>query len=93
VRALATGLPFTGTQAISNGLADEVGTREDAIAYAAMLAGIQDDSYSTKNLQISQDSLSGLLDLLSSSSSNTSITAADLAAALKELNDNDGIAQ
>ena len=93
VRALATGLPFTGTQAIENGLADEVGTREDAIAYAAMLAGIRDDSYSTKNLQISQDSLYGLLDLLSSSSSNTSITAADLAAALKELNENDGIAQ
>jgi len=32
VRALATSLTFTGIDAVENGLADEVGTREDAVA-------------------------------------------------------------
>lgn len=93
VRALATGLPFTGNQAVENGLADAVGTREDAISRAAALAGVAEGSYCTENLQISQDDLSSLIGLLSSSSNTTSISAADLAAALKELNENDGIAQ
>ena len=31
VRALATGLTFTGMDAVENGLADEIGTKEDAI--------------------------------------------------------------
>ena len=38
-RALATGLPFTGEQAVENGLADEVGVFDDAIEAAAQLAG------------------------------------------------------
>lgn len=42
VRALATGLPFAGTTAVKNGIADEVGTREDAFAKAAELAGIRE---------------------------------------------------
>lgn len=40
VRALATGLTFTGMDAVENGLADEIGTLEDAAAYAAELAGM-----------------------------------------------------
>ncbi len=39
VRALATGLTFTGIDAVSNGLADEIGTLEDACAKAAELGG------------------------------------------------------
>ena len=40
VRALATGLTFTGMDAVENGLADEIGTLEDAIDKAAELAGM-----------------------------------------------------
>ena len=50
VRALATGLTFTGDDAVKNGLADEIGTKEDAIEYAAMLAGHSSD-YETVNLR------------------------------------------
>ena len=41
VRELATGLTYTGIDAVQNGLADEIGTREDAIAKAAELAGMR----------------------------------------------------
>ena len=40
VRKLATGMPFTGLAAVDNGLADQVGTREDAVNKAAELGGI-----------------------------------------------------
>ena len=51
VRALlTTGLTFTGDDAVKNGLADEIGTKEDAIEYAAMLAGHSSD-YETVNLR------------------------------------------
>lgn len=40
VRALATGLSYTGMDAVENGLADQIGTKEDAIAKAAELAGV-----------------------------------------------------
>lgn len=40
VRALATGLSFTGMTAVENGLADEIGTLEDAVDKACELAGI-----------------------------------------------------
>ncbi|MCL2889492.1 MAG: signal peptide peptidase SppA [Eggerthellaceae bacterium] len=65
VRALATGLTFTGMTAVENGLADEIGTLEDAIAKAAELAGIT--NYGTVNLVSRSSSLSllSLLDLLS----------------------------
>ncbi len=53
VRALATGLPFTGLDAVENGLADEVGTREDALAKAAELAGL--DSYREYTLSLSRN--------------------------------------
>ena len=62
VRALATGMPFTGLDAIENGLADEVGTREDAIEYAAALAGISD--YTVTELYISDYDFSSLAYLL-----------------------------
>lgn len=64
VRALATGMPFTGIDAVENGLADEIGTREDAIAKAAELAGITD--YTTVDLYFGNYDLSSLADLFGS---------------------------
>lgn len=81
VRALATGLPFTGTDAVENGLADEIGTREDAIAKAAELAGIS--AYTVVDLQPESDDLYAMLDLLS----ENDISADDAAGVLKELED------
>ncbi len=62
VRALATGMPFTGIDAVENGLADAIGTREDAIAKAAELAGTS--NYTTADLYFPSYSLSYLSDLL-----------------------------
>lgn len=62
VRAIATGMPFTGDDAIKNGLADAVGTREDACDKAAALAGIS--SYDTTELYIKDYDLSSLSGLL-----------------------------
>ncbi len=85
VRALATGLTFTGMEAVENGLADEIGTKEDAVAKAAELASVT--SYATVSLRDSSEgSLSKLLDLMSQSKS---MSAEDIATALKEL-ENDG---
>ena len=70
VRALATGMPFTGITSVQNGLADEVGTREDAIDKAAELGGIT-GSYSTVNIDFDYSyDLSSLYYLLGSSRSN-----------------------
>lgn len=62
VRAIATGMPFTGDDAVLNGLADAVGTREDACDKAAALAGIS--SYDTTELYIKDYDLSSLSSLL-----------------------------
>jgi protease-4 len=85
--ALATGMPFSGTVAVTNGVADGIGTLEDACDKAAELAGCA-GNYSTSDLSISSDKLSSLLGLLSSSSSSNGVTAEQLAAALKELANN-----
>lgn len=45
VRALADGRVFTGRQAKELGLVDEIGTREDAYALAAKLAGLADGAW------------------------------------------------
>jgi len=41
LRELATGEVFTGRQAVGNGLADRLGTFDDAVALAAELAGVR----------------------------------------------------
>lgn len=69
VRKLATGLVFTGVDSIDNGLADEIGTREDAIKKAAELAGITD--YTTVNLSMTTYDLSELAYLLGEDRSAT----------------------
>jgi protease-4 len=43
VRAIADGRVFTGEQALSYGLVDELGTLEDATRVAAKLAGIREE--------------------------------------------------
>ena len=58
VTELATGMPFTGVTAVENGLADAVGTREDALDKCAELAGITD--YVTTDLYFSTYDLSSL---------------------------------
>lgn len=85
VRKLATGLPFTGVDAVKNGLFDEIGTMEDACKKAAELAG-QGSDYDTMDLTTSGN-LSDLSDLLGSeeSSDDGSVSKADLKKALKEL--------
>ena len=83
VSALATGMTFTGMDAVDNGLADEIGTREDAIAKAAELGGAR--NYTVVSLEPSSSDLSSLVGLLSSSDS----TDETYAQKLKELSDND----
>lgn len=63
VRALATGLTFTGMDAVSNGLADEIGTLEDACDKAAGLAGVA-TGYRTMYLQPEVSDLSALMSLM-----------------------------
>ncbi len=78
VRSLATGLVFTGQTAIDNGLADAIGTREDAIEYAARMAGCR--SYNTCDLSLSRGyDLSSLADIL-----GENYTVDDLKSLLKE---------
>ena len=87
VRALATGLTFTGLDAVDNGLADEVGTQEDAVAKAAELANMT--AYTTVALKPAGSDLSTLLGLMSRSD----VSADSLVAALKELENDGSIAQ
>lgn len=90
VRALATGLTFTGLDAVENGLADEVGTQEDAVAKAAELAGCSTTATITLEDTSSSDDLSLLLDLMSSSNTQTT---EELAQALKELDASGSVKQ
>ena len=61
VRALATGLSYTGIDAVENGLADEFGTLEDAMDKAAELAGIS--SYAPYDLGFTSYDLASLYSL------------------------------
>lgn len=89
VEELATGLPFTGMTAIDNGLADEVGSQEDAVQKAADLAGVGDD-YHAFSLSLPEQGLSGLLGALSSEGLTHEDIAFALAEMAKELKDYDG---
>ena len=83
VRALATGLTFTGMDAVENGLADELGTQEAAVAKACELAGIADAD--TVYLQSSTSDLSRLLDIMGTEDS------LDVSGTLKELENRVGL--
>ncbi len=84
VRKLATGLVFSGIDAVDNGLADEFGTKEDAIAKAAELAGVQ--TTDTVSLQPDDYSFDSLMSLLMSSGYDRD----DVANALKLLMEESG---
>lgn len=83
VRKLATGMTYTGTDAVENGLADEIGTLEQACDQAALLAGIS-GGYNTVYLQDSFSTLENLLSLKQSSNQ-------ELIDALKELESDDSL--
>lgn len=83
VRKLATGLTFTGIDAVENGLCDEIGTLEDAVAKACELAGIPDAD--TVNMQPESSDLSRLLDIMGSEN------AGNVTEMLKELEDRGGL--
>ncbi|MEG0147738.1 MAG: S49 family peptidase, partial [Raoultibacter sp.] len=87
VRALATGLTFTGMDAIENGLADELGTQGDAVAKAASLA----NTPTTKTVTL-QDKSPSFLDLMSLMSSSN-VSADELAKLLKEQQTDGSIAR
>lgn len=76
VRKLATGLPFTGADAVGNGLADEVGLLEDALDKAAELAGI--DGYDTVYLRSSTSSINDLLGIVGEARSSDALALAGL---------------
>lgn len=59
VQKLATGMAFTGTDAVENGLIDEIGTYRDACKKAASLAGLS--TYRVKNLQSDDVDIATLL--------------------------------
>ena len=83
VRALATGLTFTGMEAVENGLADEVGTLEDAVDKAAFLAG----AFDCVTVALAPDSAYDLASLFGfANGTDSSRVTGEL---LKEL-DNDG---
>ena len=62
-RELANGLPYAGTTAIKNGLADEIGTLEDAVAKAGELANVEGtpNSFYLSLEQTTISSLAGIL--------------------------------
>ena len=49
---IAQGRVWTGVDALHNGLIDELGSLDDAIAAAASLAGLEDGDYGTKSIHI-----------------------------------------
>lgn len=51
VDAIGQGRVWTGTEALGNGLVDELGTLEDAVAVAASLAGLDDGAYGTMTIE------------------------------------------
>lgn len=62
VRSLATGMPFAGTTAVKNGIADELGGLSEATSAAAALANCS--TYTTKKLELDNSSLFSLKSLL-----------------------------
>ncbi len=64
VKALANGLPCTGVQAVENGLADEIGYFDEALAHISEMAG-SDKPLPTITYETPSSSLDALLDLLS----------------------------
>lgn len=75
VKALANGMTYTGFDAVENGLADEIGYLEDAVAKASKLAGYSEPLTSTTLTLSEQSSLLALLDALSQTKADDSADA------------------
>ena len=86
VRKLADGMTWVGQDSVDVGLADEVGTFEDACAKAAELAGCPDD-YDVDELSITYSDLSQFIDLLGQDQGNSDSATLE---AIKELIEHDG---
>lgn len=65
VEALANGLPYTGLDAVENGLADRIGGLEDAVEAASSLAGSK-EALPVVMLTSTPSSMMDLLDILGS---------------------------
>ncbi len=91
VRELATGLQFAGKTSVENGIADEIGTYDDALGKAAELGGISGENYEVVNLTSTSSDLGYLMDLLGADSGSalddidlSQLSAEDLVNLLKE---------
>lgn len=91
VRELATGLQFAGKTSVENGIADEIGTYDDALNKAAELGGITGEDYEVVNLTSTSSDLGYLMDLLGADSGSaldgvdlSQLSAEDLVNVLKE---------
>jgi protease-4 len=71
VRELANGLTYTGTEAVENGLADQIGNLEDAFDKIEDITGY--DDLTLVNLTDSSTDLSSLLNILGQSSTNSEL--------------------
>ena len=85
VRKLADGMSWVGQDAVDVGIADEVGTFEDACDKAAELANCSGD-YTVDDLRLSYNDFSQLMGLLGSRDTSDSATLQ----AIKELIEDDG---
>ena len=74
VNVLAGGRVWTGVDALANGLVDQLGSLEDAVKYAAQLAGVSEDGYYKKNYPAESDPFKALLN---SSADEATIRIAD----------------
>jgi protease-4 len=71
VRELANGLTYTGSEAVENGLADQIGNLEDAFDKIEDITGY--DDLTLVNLTDSSTDLSSLLNILGQSSTNSEL--------------------
>lgn len=91
VRELATGMQFAGKTSVENGIADEIGTYDDALNKAAELGGVVGEAYEVVNLTSTSSDLGYLMDLLGADSGSaldgidlSQLSAEDLINVLKE---------
>ena len=91
VRELATGMQFAGKTSVENGIADEIGTYDDALNKAAELGGVVGEDYEVVNLTSTSSDLGYLMDLLGADSGSaldgidlSQLSAEDLINVLKE---------
>ena len=76
VDEIAQGRVWTGTDALGIGLVDEIGTLEQAIVYAASLAGLDyKEDYKVEAWPKPKDTMTSLLELLGSQRQETEILA------------------